>query len=728
MEHTSSDSVGNRQGFLGHLSLNLKICLASTTLLVISLGITSTVIGLKSSSSAEAATMKLAQTSASETAQTLRSRILANTAIIQSVAAGLSANLASGQPPSREQLTGQSKAILDLAPDFIGTAFSMEPNALDGRDAEFAGQKPMYDDSGRYWPYWTRAKGGGYNLEPIVFVDNSPGANDWYDVPKRTGKIFLTEPYSYPVDGKDVLMSTISVPIMVKGAFKGLASADFPLTGLSQIIADLQPIEKSTLALVSNGGLYAAHPSAALIGKKADDIPTEGLRAVAQAKAYEYVDSQGMVHLLQPLVIHPDLSAWSVRISFPQSVAGAQAREQFGYALVVSLLCAVVAGIALVSLVNRLMTPLRSLGHAVADLASGDADLSARLQVRGYDELAAIGAGFNAFVEKIQIVLTRVRTNAEGVANASAEIAQGNNDLSARTERQASALEQTAASMEQLSATVKQNADSASTANQLAQSASTVAIHGGEVVGQVVETMKGINDASRRIADITSVIDGIAFQTNILALNAAVEAARAGEQGRGFAVVASEVRNLAGRSAAAAKEIKALISASVERVEQGTALVDKAGETMTEVVTSIRRVSDIVGEISAASNEQANGVAQVGEAVTSMDQVTQQNAALVEEMAAAASSLNGQADELVKIVSVFKLGNQSDDHHSRAHAPSATPRSFQPTPPPRPNHAKKPSPKAALSRPTASTPPAVKKISATKSLAGPSTDTSWESF
>jgi methyl-accepting chemotaxis protein len=215
--------------------------------------------------------------------------------------------------------------------------------------------------------------------------------------------------------------------------------------------------------------------------------------------------------------------------------------------------------------------------------------------------------------------------------------------------------------MEELSGTVRQNADSARAANQLALSASGVAVKGGEVVAQVVDTMKGINESSHKISDIIQVIDGIAFQTNILALNAAVEAARAGEQGRGFAVVASEVRSLAGRSADAAKEIKLLINASVERVEHGTALVDQAGTTMNEVVTSIRRVTDIMGEISAASNEQALGVAQVGEAVKQMDEVTQQNAALVEEMAAAASSLKNQASDLVEAVSVFKLGSDGVD-------------------------------------------------------------------
>nr|WP_315426895.1 methyl-accepting chemotaxis protein [uncultured Albidiferax sp.] len=324
------------------------------------------------------------------------------------------------------------------------------------------------------------------------------------------------------------------------------------------------------------------------------------------------------------------------------------------------------------SLTSALGAEPAQVNEAVQRVADGKLDTPVPLRA---NDSTSMMASVHRMQESLIHTVSRVRSNAEGVASASAQIAQGNNDLSARTEQQASALEETAASMEQLNATVKQNADNARQANQLAQSASAVAIRGGEVVTQVVETMKGINDSSRKISDIISVIDGIAFQTNILALNAAVEAARAGEQGRGFAVVASEVRNLAGRSAEAAKEIKQLISASVERVEQGTAQVDQAGVTMTEVVGSIRRVTSIMGEISAASSEQSAGVSQVGEAIIQMDQVTQQNAALVEEMAAAAGSLNTQADELVGTVAVFQLpgGSSPSALAARAHAPNRAP-------------------------------------------------------
>jgi methyl-accepting chemotaxis protein len=326
------------------------------------------------------------------------------------------------------------------------------------------------------------------------------------------------------------------------------------------------------------------------------------------------------------------------------------------------ILLSVLAGMLLaLSLLRQLGGELATAANLARSVAEGD--LSVHIDVKPGDSMSLM-----AQLKSMQVSLARlvsdVRDNSEAVASASQQIAQGNQDLSQRTEQQASALQETAASMQQLGSTVKQNSDNAKQAKQLAQGACTVVAHGGEVMGQVVETMNSINNSSKEIADIISVIDGIAFQTNILALNAAVEAARAGEQGRGFAVVASEVRSLAQRSASAAKEIKSLIGASVERVEQGTMLVNQAGKTMTEIVASIKRVADIVGEISTASTEQSTGIAQVGEAVSQMDQATQQNSALVEESAAAAQSLKDQAQHLVQTVAVFKLSK------GKVHAPA----------------------------------------------------------
>ncbi len=335
------------------------------------------------------------------------------------------------------------------------------------------------------------------------------------------------------------------------------------------------------------------------------------------------------------------------------AAAEAEARQDQLVIQVSAVLATLIAGGLAFVILRSTLSRLKTATDAVGRVAEGD--LTGRIVADGSDEVGRLLAGLERMQGQLVQVVGSVRGNAESVATASSQIAQGNADLSQRTEEQASSLQQTAASMEQLGTTVQQNADNARQANQLAAGASTVAKQGGAVVGQVVETMRGIEDSSRRIAEIIGTIDGIAFQTNILALNAAVEAARAGEQGRGFAVVAGEVRVLAQRSAEAAREIKTLIDTSVQRVDQGTQLVAQAGERMQDIVAAVQRVSDVVAEITSASTEQAQGVAQVGQAVSQMDQVTQQNAALVEEGAAAADSLRQQAQQLVAAVSTFRL-------------------------------------------------------------------------
>ncbi|MBO9535099.1 methyl-accepting chemotaxis protein [Herbaspirillum sp.] len=388
----------------------------------------------------------------------------------------------------------------------------------------------------------------------------------------------------------------------------------------------------------------------------------------------------------------------------------AQARYESSRTMIVVLLaCCIGLGLLLATWVARIVSrPLQDAMHVAERVAEGD--LTVDIKPASRDETGRLMLSLKAMNDSLLRIVSQVRQGTDTINTASREIATGNLDLSSRTEEQASSLEETASAMEELTSTVKQNADNARQANQLANSASDVAVQGGGVVGQVVETMGSINESSRKIVDIISVIDGIAFQTNILALNAAVEAARAGEQGRGFAVVASEVRSLAQRSASAAKEIKALIDDSVAKVDTGSKLVEQAGTTMTEVVASVKRVTDIVAEISSASQEQSDGIEQVNLAITQMDEVTQQNAALVEQAAAAAGSLQEQAGKLAELVSVFKL----DRPHAAANAAPA---------------------QLAAARP-AIQPPAARPVSAKPALPAkkadakpmPSGDDDWEQF
>jgi len=419
---------------------------------------------------------------------------------------------------------------------------------------------------------------------------------------------------------------------------------------------------------------FAVHPTSK--GKKVQEVYPNAGAFVAQLMA----PHEGEIASALPLLSGMAGQRWALAHQVGNSkhwlvaeVSESETMAQFwiNLSIIGALLAAtaVLLGVGLYALIRRAVSqPLGELTGAITAVARGD--LTQTFHSDRRDEIGALVSETEAMRSRYFSAMQQVRQAAESISTASAEIAAGNQDLSDRTEQTASNLQSTASSMAQLTGTVQQSADSARQANQLAASAAEVAARGGVVVGEVVATMNDINQSSRKIADIIQVIDGIAFQTNILALNAAVEAARAGEHGRGFAVVASEVRLLAGRSAEAAREIKALIQASVSKVEDGSRLVENAGVTMTEIVSSVRRVSDIIGEISAAAAEQSSGISNVNHAVGELDQMTQQNAALVEQSAAAAQSLREQAQRLEQAVSVFRLSATGISHQTHQQLPA----------------------------------------------------------
>ncbi|MEK8029020.1 methyl-accepting chemotaxis protein [Pseudaquabacterium rugosum] len=480
----------------------------------------------------------------------------------------------------------------------------------------------------------------------------------WYQLAVKTGTPTFTAPY-VDAASKTLYISFVE-PVLAAGggAAIGVATADSKMTSIVKKVSGIRPLDKSFALLVDGSNhTILAHERQELTLKPVTDL-AKGLDAALLQKLVAEggradVEIDGAAQMVYAAKV--DGTPWVLLTAVDRAEATAGLNALMRTTLIIAVLCVLVAGALVSAFVHRQLRRLDLVRDALEDIASGDGDLTRRMDSTGGDELSQIAAAFNRFADKISSVLLRIRESSESVRVAASEIATGNNDLSVRTESQASALQQTAAAMDQLTGSVRQNAESAAQADQLVAKTAQVASRGGDVMQQVVRTMGGIDAASRKIVDIIGTIDGIAFQTNILALNASVEAARAGEQGRGFAVVAAEVRTLASRSADAAKQIKTLINDSVEQVGAGSSLVQDAGATMQEVVDSIRGLTTIVAEISSASREQSGGITEVGSSVSQMDQGTQQNAALVEEAAAAAQSLQQQATALADAVAGFKL-------------------------------------------------------------------------
>ena len=489
--------------------------------------------------------------------------------------------------------------------------------------------------------------------------DYDPTQRPWYKAAAAAQQPVLTAPY---VDaGSKKLVVTSAVPVSEGGQLKAVVAADVFLDRVVETVASIAPTPSSYAFLVHNNGEVIAHKDTTLAMKPSTELDPamslDAIKALQSQQGLAALSVAGTDALVTSAAVRG--TDWHLVVVLHRGEAMAGVWALAGTSLVASAVVLLLTVIITGSLIARRLRPLEQLRQAMQEISSGDGDLSRRLADDGRDELADIARGFNQFVGKLNDVLVELRNSSGSVHIAAQEIAMGGQDLSQRTENTAANLQHTASSMSDLMVRVDHSTDSARQANQMATSAAEVALKGSEVVAKAVSTMGEIHQASRRITDIIAVIDGIAFQTNILALNAAVEAARAGEQGRGFAVVANEVRSLASRSASAAREIKSLIEASVERVEDGTRFVNEAGNTMDEITQAVKKVSDMIGEITASATEQSSGIQQVTQAVGELDQMTQQNAALVEESAAAAESLKDQATRLATLVQTFRLQDRA---------------------------------------------------------------------
>ncbi|RYJ19243.1 methyl-accepting chemotaxis protein [Rahnella variigena] len=542
-------------------------------------------------------------------------------------------------------------------PDFLSMSLAWEPDAFDGKDEDLAAKEGQ-DPDGRYVRYVDRDTSGNVVLHNLTDYE-TPGSGDYYLLPRKLQKEVVLEPYSYPYNGVDTLLTSIAVPIMVDGKFLGSVTADF---SLQTLVNSIKPYQGTGYAMLfSQSGNYISSPKKDQITHKLENDPSllKNIQTgqMTSREQQDPVLGEKAFSEFVPIQIGNTGTPWMLGIVAPVNAVMKESTRQLYYALALMVLSIIVVFAVLSVIFTRKV--LRPVGGEPSDAAKialtvADGDLTHPIVTQKNDQ-SSIFFALQTMQSQLRHVVNDIISTSHAVGSGASQIAAGNIDLASRTEQQAAALEETAASMEQLTATVKQNADNAHVATELTANATKIAGKGDSIMTDVVGIMGEIDDSSRRISEITSVINGIAFQTNILALNAAVEAARAGEQGRGFAVVASEVRSLAQRSADAVKEISALIEESTSRVDHGVGLVKNAGETMKEIMKAVTDVRDIMSDIVSASDEQSRGISQVTQAVHEMDGVTQQNSALVQEASAASASLEDQARRLNEIVQVFRL-------------------------------------------------------------------------
>ena len=585
-----------------------------------------------------------------------------------------------GHAPSREQINGIMKEMLTQNTLVLAFSNMWEPNALDGRDADFVNKKPEHDKTGRFLPYWNRGSGQPA-VEPLADYDK-PGLNDWYEIPRNTMKDAMIEPYLYKVNGKDVLMTSLMSPMIANGKFIGVTGADFPLSGLQDRLGNVHPYDTGSVFLLSNGGLYATSADPALLAKPAKTLPAEALQAVKSGQPYQFVQN-GIVYIFEPFSIGNGGTPWSLVVTFPVSAVMGPANQLLASTITVAAITLIVIAILLSLVIGRATRPLLALKSAMEQFAHGSGDLTQRLNVQGNDEIANISASFNTFADLIQSLVRDIRQKAKGVGiegNHLGEIAEKVKEVvQQQTEGSSMAL----ASVKALTENIGNVANSAQEVDLAVQGTDhlshevTESIQGtAELIAGIAQAMQEVkdqvvklDDSTREINSIADVIKDIAGQTNLLALNAAIEAARAGEQGRGFAVVADEVRKLAERTTQATLQIGDMLSSvqsdtsrAVQGVDEATSKVDRSVGQTRDVVGSVRAiqehiqtVAEQIASIAHATSDQSQSSQQVTHHIQTITDTAQQSQDAIAESRRAASRLQQAAQELLGQVEKFRV-------------------------------------------------------------------------